>query len=290
MNVFDISRAPLAFVVAVAMSIYDAGATAHDVPLDLGFLNSEGGESWISFSQDGKYVVFGRHDDDCSDHRLFIVQQENGQWSGPSPVLFGGEAWRHQIRAARFTPDGSSILFSTNGGHEENETGGNFDIWKAKFEKGQFAKPARLPYPINTPAQEFHPSVTNLGALYFASDREGGRGRSDLYVARFDVEGWSVTPVAELNTEFSEPDSFIAPDESFIVFARTNGPDGLGGDDLYISRRGDGAWHAPCHLEASVNSVEYEYGPWVDPERTLLYFTSHKSGAADIFSVPFPAK
>jgi len=44
-----------------------------------------------------------------------------------------------------------------------------------------------------------------------------------------------------INSEYTELDAFVAPDESYIVFT-SNRPGGLGTGDLYVSRQKDGAW------------------------------------------------
>ena len=41
-----------------------------------------------------------------------------------------------------------------------------------------------------------------------------------------------------INNEFHEADPFIAPDESYLIFARKD-PEGFGGADLFISFRNE---------------------------------------------------
>lgn len=89
--------------------------------------------------------------------------------------------------------------------------------------------PKHLDAPINTKAQEFYPSVTADGTLYFSSTREGGKGRGDIWRARL-VDGRYSEPEnlgEAINSQFSEGDPFIAPDESYLVFVSYGRPDGL---------------------------------------------------------------
>ena len=84
----------------------------------------------------------------------------------------------------------------------------------------------------------------------------------------------------------SEPDVWINPDMQYMIFARTEDPAGLGGDDLFISFPGEDGWGAPIHLGSAVNSAEYEYGPYVTGDGETLFFTTHRDGDADILSIP----
>lgn len=103
-----------------------------------------------------------------------------------------------------------------------------------------------------------HVSVSDR-AVWFASRREGGFGRSDLY--RVGADGTVTHIGSELNDELSQPDLWISSDESWMILAVTDRPDGLGGDDLYVARCVDAGWTVPMNLGPAVNTTEYEYGP-----------------------------
>jgi hypothetical protein len=77
----------------------------------------------------------------------------------------------------------------------------------------------------------------------------------------------------------------VTADESLMIVSRDDAPDSFGGDDLYASRRVDGAWQTMRHLEAPINSKEYDYGPLVSPNGKWLLFTSHRTGNGDIYRV-----
>jgi len=115
-----------------------------------------------------------------------------------------------------------------------------------------------------------------------ASAREGGFGRSDLY--RVGGDGSAEHLGAPLNDEHSQPDLWVSPDETWMILAITDHPDGFGGDDLYVSAKVDGAWTPPVNLGPDINSAEYEYGPWVAGD--WLLFTSHREGPAHVYRVP----
>ncbi len=76
-------------------------------------------------------------------------------------------------------PDGKTLYFSSDG----HPGMGGFDIFVAKRkEDGTWSQPQNLGYPLNTFHDENSLLVSGDGKTgYFASDREGGYGKLDLY-------------------------------------------------------------------------------------------------------------
>jgi hypothetical protein len=158
--------------------------------------------------------------------------------------------------------------------------------------------------PVNTDQQENDPFITADGlSLYFQSNRSGGLGAGDLYVAhRTNTNapwGAAVNLGALINSAADDGHIAISPD-GLTMFFNSNRLGGLGGTDLYMSRRSDPnndfGWQAPLNLGAPVNTSSDEYGPGVvrDPVvgSLLLYFASNRPGSQgddDIFtSVQLP--
>src|SRR5262249_10291648 len=126
-----------------------------------------------------------------------------------------------------------------------------------------------------SPGNEWFPTLAADGTLYFGSDREGGKGATDLYRSKV-VDGKFAAPENlgdAINTRFQEYEPFIAPDQSFLIFMSQR-PGGLGGMDLYASRAVNGAWSAPVNLGAPVNSPANELSPKVSFDGKTFYFTS----------------
>jgi hypothetical protein len=111
-------------------------------------------------------------------------------------------------------------------------------------------------------------------------------GRADIYRApRIDGvyrEVLNLGPV--INTEHSEYDLVIAPDESFLVFSSTR-PGGFGEVDLYISfRTPDGAWSEPKNLGPEVNATGAVF-PSLTDDGKYLFFQSRPDDNGTIFWV-----
>jgi Tol biopolymer transport system component len=93
----------------------------------------------------------------------------------------------------------------------------------------------------------------------------------------------------EINDALSQPDVLVAPDGSWLIVAVTDHPRGLGGDDLFLTRRTTRGWTPLEHIPAPINSAEYEYGPSLTADGRSLLFTSHRRGTADIYVIPLSA-
>jgi Tol biopolymer transport system component len=139
--------------------------------------------------------------------------------------------------------------------------------------------PRRLEAPVNSDADEYYPSVSARGTLYFSSTREGGRGRGDLYSATWDGRTYSA-PVNlgdSINTTFAEGDPVISADENTLIFVSYNRPDGLGDGDLYVSRLQSGQWSKAQNLGAPINSAALDFCPIFSPDGKTFFFTSERT-------------
>jgi len=85
-----------------------------------------------------------------------------------------------------------------------------------------------------------------------------------------------------INGQYLEPEnlildikgghSFIAPDESYIIF-NARAP-GSRAPDLYISFMGnDSLWKQPIRLDNHINTEGLETNAFVTPDRNFLFFT-----------------
>jgi Tol biopolymer transport system component len=125
-------------------------------------------------------------------------------------------------------------------------------------------------------------TATRDGTLYFSSDRDGGEGGLDLYraprVAGRYPAAYNLGP--PVNTGDGDDLPFIAPDESYLIFA-SDRPGGLGNRDLYVSFRVDGRWTAPRNLGSPINSPAWDIYPSVSPDGRYLFFTRRQGWEPD---------
>ena len=83
-------------------------------------------------------------------------------------------------------------------------------------------------------------------------------------------------PIA--NAEFGTGDTYVAPDESFLVFSSRR-PPSQGNGDLFVSfRQKDGTWGTPASLGDAINTPDHEFCPMMTPDGKYLFF-SRRVGA-----------
>jgi len=142
---------------------------------------------------------------------------------------------------------------------------------------------------VNTPYLDGCPILSPDGLeLYMASDRPGGEGGLDIWVARRTSKHSAFGAPENLGKPInSAQDDFCpSPMRGNLLFFVSGRPGGCGGADIYVSRKEDGVYEAPLHINCSVNSAAGEASPYLLERkgRTWLYFSSDRPGgfAADV--------
>lgn len=217
-------------------------------------------ETKIAFSPDGQEVFIG------AAKRLFYTKQTSGRWSEIKLAEFLGMDTNADIEPF-FAADGNKLFFIRNG-----------HIWVSSRGRDGWEKASPLPPPVNSEADEWHPTVTLDGTLYFCSTRGKPRGGYAIYRALLkDGQYHEIEKLDEIiNSRYGAWDPFIAPDGSYLIFSSEQ-PGGYGGHDQYISYFRNGAWSEPRNLGSAINTNETEYGSYITPDGKY-YFFSRPSG------------
>lgn len=144
-------------------------------------------------------------------------------------------------------------------------------------------------FPHNTSdSQTGYPCFTSDGsAMFFASNRSGGYGGYDLYIAYREGENWSV-PI-NLGPTVNTAGDEIAPfyDGTDLYFA-SDYHFGFGGFDIFKAIQENGVWVEATNMGMSVNSPRDDYGFIYDNFKNIGYFTSNRTGgrgAEDIYKL-----
>jgi Tol biopolymer transport system component len=234
-------------------------------------------ESHPAFTPDGKTLYFLKNDASFNHWTIVVSHEENGKWSMPEVAPFSGQ---FSDADPFITLDGQRFFFISTrpvNGKPKEDT----DIWMMRKQGAGWSEPEHLAA-VNSETNEWFPTVSKNGNLYFGSERYGGKGKCDLYVSRL-VDGKYQTPEnlgEPINTAGNEVEPLIAPDESYIIFAGTGLPESRGAYDLYVSFRRDGAWTKPRNLGDKINSVAWDLSPKISPDGKWFFFTSNR-GFAD---------
>lgn len=239
------------------------------------------------FSPDGAEFLFTVKTPDRVRHTLMFVERHGEEWTAPRTLPFSGS---YSDADPAFAPDGNRIYFISMRPLEgEGPPREDWDLWAVERTESGWGEPWNLGPPVNTDSLEVYPSVAADGTLYFSSGRPGGLGQNDIYRSRL-VDGAFSEPEnlgEAINSEHSEGDLFIAPDESYIVFVSSGRPDSLGRGDLYVSFHAeDGTWSPAINLGQEINSRWTEYCPSVSPDGKYLFFTSYRVAREEPSATP----
>lgn len=273
---------PSVFIVSavIFLSAQKASRDTPDSPTLFadGIINTTADEYNPTFEPDGKIVYFTRRIDRKGSEAIMFSRLENGKWTTPLTAPFSGKFYDKEPMLA---PDGKRMFFASTRPNDRDENA-NFDIWMAEKAGKSWTEPKNLGAKVNSSGYDNYPSVAADGTIYFASVRIDGRKDNDLYRSRL-VNG-EYQPAenlgASLNTDATEADPFIAPDQSYLIFC-SDRKGGAGEGDLYISFNERGKWTAPQSLGANLNTAEYEYTPLVFKDK--FYFSR---GWGDIYEMP----
>ena len=163
----------------------------------------------------------------------------------------------------------------------------------------RWSKPRNLGAPVNSTYWESFPSLSIDGyTLYFASNRRGGYGGTDIWYSTL-VEGRWTEPVnmgPSVNTKGNETAPYIHFDDKTLYFA-SDGHMGMGGSDLYVARRQETEdketveWKVE-NLGYPINTAGDENNLIVAPDGRTALFSSDRPdgyGQQDLYSFVMPA-
>ncbi|MDZ7634082.1 MAG: PKD domain-containing protein [Bacteroidales bacterium] len=129
------------------------------------------------------------------------------------------------------------------------------------------------------------PSLSHDGKrLYFASDKPDGLGGMDIYYSNWRNGYWEdpVNLGPAVNTVGNETYPFI--NETGELFFASDGHDGLGGKDVYVTRQKGNEWFKPVRLAPPINTEYDDYGIVTNPTMNEGYISSDRGGrSVDIY-------
>jgi len=187
-----------------------------------------------------------------------------------------------------FSPDGNMAVFSRNidaAAHARNvvDRSNHLGLFFAEFIEGEWKNTTgfiynNLEYTITTPC--FSPDGMYL---YFGSDMPGGYGGTDIYRSRLENGAWSNPE--NLGNQVNTPGNEVYPflNSNNQLFFSSDGHQGLGKKDLFITSETRSGWTDPVHLEAPVNSSGDDFGFYTDEDFKEGYFSSNRGRNDDIY-------
>ena len=264
-------------------------------PVNLGpTVNTSSHDAIYGISHDGLTLFFDSNR--SGGHGSFDV------WTTTRPTA--SEPWREPVNLGptvntgnwdglpRISADGLSLIFTSDrpGGQ------GNTDLWESKRAtvENPWGSPVNLGPTVNSASEELSQCVSPDGLeLYLSSDRPGGNGGLDIWVAtratRQDDWGTLRNLGPEVNSSALDGFPSLSPGGLLLIF--TSGRSGgYGGRDLWISQRASTSdpWGTPVNLEPPFNTSAWDQGAVLSSGDSKLYFSSRiaQYGGLDIWEAP----
>ncbi len=262
-----------AFLTIIAVCSTAAAAPDPD-QFSAGLQNRSG----LTFSPDGRTAWWAEWDGewgsrDRGPSTIYRSVRVDDAWSEPVAAPFA-EAFSDDDPFV--SPDGAWLYFVSDRPVNDSDELRDANIWRYSLEgDGQLEHLS-----VNSPDTEYSPVVTLLGRLYFASDRDGGAGRGDVYVAEPSDDGFlEPEPLGRgVNSEYGEWNVWVSAGERALIFESSSRPTNRSGPgDLYYSLRTPTGWAPAIPLE-NFNSVDSDLLPRMHPDGETLYYTTAPIG------------
>jgi len=209
---------------------------------------------------------------------LFYAELDGeGMPSNPQPFSAKVNSKTHEGPSTfNFTED---IIYYTSNSASKNTKGKKtMKIFEAKRGADDWEGSQALPFNGNE-YTTMHPTLTVNGQrLYFASNRPGGYGETDIYYVENNGAGWGepVNMGPTVNTNKREAFPYIH--ESGMLFFSSEGHGSIGGFDIFAVDTKARKMEEILHLGAPFNTESADFGLILNPTGTQGYFTSARYG------------
>ena len=180
------------------------------------------------------------------------------------------------------------------------------DIWIATYSKKKWVKPQKLNLKTSDTISVGHPCYIKGETKYdfkliFASDRDGGFGGRDLWLAevKYDKKKkqWLVEKITNMGANVNTKSNELFPTlgSNNELFFASDGHVGLGGLDIFMIEKTEGKneWTSePLNMGLPINSQNNDYA-LCDIDGVTGYFTSERKSSngefsADIYQYKLP--
>jgi outer membrane protein OmpA-like peptidoglycan-associated protein/Tol biopolymer transport system component len=217
---------------------------------------------------------------------IFIAKKNGASWVRASNIGVPVNTKNHDSNLA-LSPDGKTLFIY------KDDNNGDIFVCERNAD-GSWTAPEPLPGVINSSYREGSITITADGkTLYFASERPGGFGGSDIYVCTQDERGeWSrVKNLGPgINTEVDEEGPFIDYDQKTLYFS-SRGRKGMGGHDVFkttLLNPDRNEWSEPENLGYPINTPDDDVYFVATRDGKRAYFSSVREdglGYSDIYTI-----
>ncbi|MFT6936746.1 MAG: hypothetical protein ACJA1N_001045, partial [Saprospiraceae bacterium] len=243
-------------------------------------------------SMGGMFDAEGKEDTLKGDYRsdIYVSRLTKGEWSLTSHLDERYNTVYHDVING-FSKDGSLVYMSQS----QDMFFDYGDIYMNNFFKDNAtAENFKLPYPINSNDWDGDVFFFNNTVMLFSSDRKGGYGGKDIYIAEKDQEGKWSTPKnlgPGVNTPYDEVSPFLAANGRTLFFS-SNNLKSIGGYDVFKVNFDDkiSNWTTAENLGMPINSAGDEEYFKVSKDGLRAFLSSNRTdgfGMRDLYVAYF---
>lgn len=200
-----------------------------------GKINSAGDEGPVSFSADGKTLLFTRVDnkvdpknkDFVNRAKIYFATGQDQRWGNIKPFVHNSDDY--SVAHPCLSPDGNYLFFTSDmkGGQ------GGKDLWYCKKSGDSWEKPVNLGTDVNTSGDEMFPYVRKDGTLFFSSTGLAGFGGLDIFSAKEKEGKWLVSRNESMHLNSTYDDFGVCFTTDTTGYFSSNREGGEGKDDIW---------------------------------------------------------
>lgn len=270
----------------------DLGIRAMENPLEIerkrmpDVINSREKQYFPVLTADESMLIFTAVTE-YGDENLYISKKVDGEWQEPKELSENINTPDNE-GTCTISADGKIMVFTSCQGRESY---GNCDLYITKNIGGQWSEPENLGPNVNSPYWDSQPSLSADGSrLYFSSDRPYGVGRKDIWMSELDEKGnWkrAINLGPGINTPQDEVSPFIHAN-GYSLFYSSNGKEGLGKHDIYITDLRDGYGAEAINLGYPINTPDDESGLFISATGETALYSTQKEDSVHIYEFKIP--
>lgn len=244
---------------------------------------------------DGEQILFTKRDgtgnfDKEDIYTAFVTP--NGEWTKPQSIAQTINS-PYNEGTCSITADGNILIYTSC---DAPDSQGSCDLYVAYKINGAWQRPTNMGTKVNSRSWDSQPSLSADGRiLFFSSNRKGGFGGNDIWYSVRQKDGtWSEAKNLgnTVNTEKDEISPFMFFNNEILFFA-SEGHQGFGGMDIFLSRVKNGDFQAPENLGLPINDQLDQVALFITAKKDYAYYTelNASDGAKDrsfLYRFKFP--
>ncbi|OAQ41953.1 hypothetical protein A5893_02210 [Pedobacter psychrophilus] len=240
----------------------------------------EASEFDICFAPNGKTAFFTRRTG-SEKQKLWQTNFENDMWTKSIQLPFSTD----RDETPFFSRDEKTLYFGSDRLIEGRPSKGNFDmnIWRVEWINNKWGSPEPLNSNINAVQEVKEEWPSSNENFIFSLDNENFiyttmlRGDKVLEVYKTTKKGDEFTKPEKITGLFQNEKSWkysavLSPDGQYLVFNSYEAEGGVGGEDVFISKKTSNGWTKAKSIGNLVNTKAEESSPRFSPDGKYFFF------------------